>query len=180
MDPARLFAQSRADGHTHELGFLPAEVYARAASEGRIRLLQLNNQPAAFIMHGPPLPTWKIYQTWVEEDARLIDQGRQLVHTLAAEGAAAGVERISLHCATDLPANHFWQQLGFTWAELRERTTRYSRPANRWELILPRGQQLIEYLHAQAPHPRQKKLLAALGMSEQFRAAHTSRFRRQT
>lgn len=178
LDRPALYARTRADQHTRELGFLPTEAYQRAADNGRIILLNENDEPGGFLMLGPPLPVQKVYQTWVEEPLRLIDRGRTLIHDLAADAAARGVERIVLHCACDLEANIFWQRVGFTNTCIREKTGRYSRPANRWELILPRGAALKQYLQDQAPSPQQQRLLDMFGVRARHAAAHTSRFRR--
>lgn len=175
---AAKYALHVADHHTHELGFLPQDAYARSEAAGRLKLLTIDGEEAGYLMLGPLLPVTKVYQTWVEEPVRLLDHARSLILDLAAAGAAAGVERLSLHCAVDLEANHFWHQLGFERTAVRESTTRYRRPANRWELVLPRGLELEEYLHIQAPKQKQKELLRMFGMEQQFRAAHTSRFRK--
>lgn len=176
---AAKYAQHTADRNKHELGFLPTDAYARSEAAGRIKLLTIDGQEAGYLMLGPMLPVTKIYQTWVEEPVRLLAHARSLILDLAAAGATAGVERISLHCACDLEANHFWHQMGFQRTAVRVSTTRYRRPANRWQLVLPRGLELENYLAEQAPRQQQKKMLKMFGMEEQFRAAHTSHFRRK-
>lgn len=104
------------DGHC--LGWMPKLAYDQARDKGRIITCWRNADLVGFLMWATHLRQLKVYQTWVRRDARMIEHGRALVARAQQHATAANAAEIRLWCAEDLPANSFWQALGFerlTW-----------------------------------------------------------------
>lgn len=118
------------------LGFIPAggsEGLQYLIDRGKIAIASVNGEPvgyAAFTIkdwrlkeraEGKPVcpaveldaakvDTCKIQQVCVQDDARLLGIGRQLVSSI---GILAEHRRVQCNVRNDLPANSFWQALGF-------------------------------------------------------------------
>lgn len=112
------------DGHA--LGFLPVAAYWQANDAGRLLVLYNNGDAVGQLVWGMRSDTVQVYQIWVRHDARQILHGRALIDSLEDLLAPARPLRICLWCAEDLPANLFWQALGFhvvSWRHSPRRTS---------------------------------------------------------
>ena len=126
---------ARKNGHC--VGFLPRVAYDQAVQKQRVKVLFVNNAPAGYVIHGPFKTTTKIYQLVIAEDLRRIEYGTALVDAVRKGANGAQAEELSLHCASDLEANTFWQALGFELAGERWKDKSRRRWQNRYSQILP-------------------------------------------
>lgn len=131
-DAALRFWKHLAERERDALGFLPFGSVARVAELGRLLIQEASDEPIGFLLHGPPRPIIRVYQTAVRLDARRRDNALALVDRLLAAGVAGGSRACMLHCAADLEANAFWLAAGFTAVGVRTRSTRRQRPQLTW------------------------------------------------
>lgn len=100
------------------LGWMPRMAYDQARDQQRLTSVWRNDDLVGFMMWGTNRDWLKIYQTWVRKDARMIEHGRALVARVEEVARDETCSEIRLWCAEDLPANQFWEALGFgrlTW-----------------------------------------------------------------
>lgn len=168
------------DLHRHEFGFWTYAAVGDAIDTGRVSVLHENGTPAAFLIRSPSQLIPKIYASFTSEQLRLNDYCRAMVTDAITRLATERCERVRLHTAEDLPANLVWPRLGFTRGRNKGKRNMGSRNLIQWNLVFPRGEQLDSYLEQQTADPQRKKLLALFGLEEQFRAALTKQYRRQT
>lgn len=108
--------------HRSEVGFLPIMALREYQARRQLWIARENGQPCGYLAWGSfrgPRPkrdpfTVKIIQACIDYHARFQEHGAQLVYDLERTAIAAGIETISLWCATDLDANRFWSALGFS------------------------------------------------------------------
>jgi ribosomal protein S18 acetylase RimI-like enzyme len=104
----------RKDGQM--IGWLPWAFYESVDASGHLLTLERNGDLVGFVAWRPPT-TWGasvIVQTWVREDARMIEHGRALVARVAEIAAAEGARWLTCWVANDLDAMRFWPAIGFT------------------------------------------------------------------
>ena len=89
------------------------------------------------------------------------------------------VERVILHCATDLPSNEFWQAAGFQRTGLRAAASETRRPAHRYEWIFPAGRDVDDYLATIFQFEGRGNLANFLGMRDQLTRSLTNVYRRR-
>lgn len=123
--------------NSHALGFLPFQALEQAITLGRVLLCYENDEPAGYCIHGPSKRHSKIYQVCVAEDARRIEHGTALIEAVRSLAMRANAHDLILHCADDLPANSFWQELGFIQKGTRCKRKDGSRLQNRYAMDLP-------------------------------------------
>jgi len=94
------------------LGFIPAQEIQRAAQNRLLTLAKINDDHVGFSYHTitSKTNTIHIHQCFVQDDARLNDYGKWLVHALAGSRPTA---QIIAKVRDDLPANDFWTSIGF-------------------------------------------------------------------
>jgi GNAT superfamily N-acetyltransferase len=172
------FAARLALGHEHEIGFLPNTIYAPAALEGKLDICHGNGEPTGFLLRGSFRPCTRIYQTLVDPDWRLNDAARSMVLRLIAKCAEKDTERLMLHCACDLPANQFWQNLGFKMTGIREAAGPNCRPAYCWSWQFPAGAAIDEYVQSQLGNANDRKLIDWFDLAGKLTRCHERRFRR--
>ena len=114
--PDLLYVRSLARTLRESIGFLPGCAYEKARAESRLQIQRENEQPIGFLLHGRPHPgKWlRIYQTAIQLDARRLQNATAMVHGLEARARENGCPGITLACAADLDAVHFWTSLGYT------------------------------------------------------------------
>lgn len=101
----------RLDGHA--LGWFPRAAYEGCHEQGRLLVCLNNGDLVGYVVHNQRTAPTRIFLTWVRQDARLILHGRALVDAVNDVAQRKSHTRIELWCATDLPANAFWEALGF-------------------------------------------------------------------
>lgn len=104
------FLQSK---NNHALGFLPFVALETAIEQGRVIRAYENGEPCGYMIRGKIREETRILQIVVADDARRIEHATALVEALKGLCNAARAHSISLHCAEDLPANQFWEAIGF-------------------------------------------------------------------
>lgn len=119
------------------LGFLPFIALQQAVGLGRVFLCLENDEPAGYVIHGPPKQHGKIYQVCVANDARRIEHGTALVEAVRQVMIAGKAHDLTLHCAEDLSANKFWLELGFEKTGERCKRQDRRRMQNRYQIDLP-------------------------------------------
>jgi predicted GIY-YIG superfamily endonuclease/ribosomal protein S18 acetylase RimI-like enzyme len=108
----QLFAASIQRKHKVELGFLNYEALSTAATGGKLLIGEVNETPAGFLIYTRFIKsmTVTIHQCAVLDEFRMIGIGRHMLATLAAMNPG-----FSMWCKVrrDLPANYFWEAIGF-------------------------------------------------------------------
>ena len=107
--------------HRSEVGFLPTVALRQYEARRQLWLARHNGEPCGYLAWGSfrgPRPkrdpfTIKIIQACIDYDAQRSAHGQRLVRHLERLGTMAGIDTLSLWCADDLDANHFWQAMGF-------------------------------------------------------------------
>jgi hypothetical protein len=104
---------------THDgncIGFLPHGAYQDATHSNRLFSLFRNDDRVGFILWSAnQIRECRILQIWCRADARLIEHGRALIAHLEQEHARRlHLWQLRAWVATDLAANLFWPQIGFT------------------------------------------------------------------
>lgn len=109
--------QAGADSNRDALGFLPAQAYEQAATQGTlfVALDRRGSQPryAGHILFGATYPHAKVFQVYVTDADRGTGLGRQLVQTLLSYLEEKQYLSVSAKVASELPANAFWAALKF-------------------------------------------------------------------
>jgi predicted nucleic acid-binding protein/GNAT superfamily N-acetyltransferase len=110
-------ASERADSQKDALGFLPRAAYTEAAAQGKLYVATAGDgrseRYAGHILFGGRFPHLKVFQVYVEPALRGRHIGRVLVERLANYAEQQCYLTMSARVADDLPANAFWEQLGF-------------------------------------------------------------------
>lgn len=125
------------DNNTHELGFIPRDSLTTMATKGRVLPEFENDELCGYLLPGPIKKHTRIYQLCVQDDARRIIHGTDLVSRMIAACKQQRAHTLTLHCAQDLDANKFWPTLGFQHTGERCRRKDGRRKQNRWTLELP-------------------------------------------
>lgn len=138
------FAVARSRPLRKNLGYFPKAAYEDAASRDRMTWLDIDDQVVAFAVYGPTKSAWRIYQIFVQDDARKIDNGRSLLDHIIARGGRQQKHEAACWCASDLAENLFWLLCGFRPVAQREGSDRlrrrhicWARPINSAARLLP-------------------------------------------
>lgn len=118
-------------GHgENSVGYLNWSAIEEAIVAHRVRMLYVDNQAAGYLVHTQTRRSQvlTIQQVIVHRDFRGMNYGRALVEHLACENPASPIH---CHVRNDLPANLFWESIGF----VRLRTKKHKTS----------GSKLVEY-----------------------------------
>ena len=165
--------------NAYAVGFIPRDVYIHAYTENRLKTIGREDEITAFVMHSPLNAIVTVHQAAVTPELKRIDQGTELWMRLYQECLEANVERIRLHCATELPSNFFWEAMGCRCVAQREPGSLTARPANRWEVIFGPGEQLEAAVDEVMRNPSTQKIAAFLGITASLRKGVERRHRRK-
>lgn len=168
-----------ANACSHEVGFVPNTVYPRAIIRNQVTFSVENNELCGFLLHGPARHELKIYQTAITYDCRRLEHGTHAVHQVIKKALENDQEKIILHCAADLPANAFWRAAGFVPRGDRYAAHPTRRHEVRWEMLLPRGEDLERFLEQQRKTDAQIKILELFGKTDSLLKLQKSKFRSQ-
>lgn len=104
-----------ADSHKHELGFLRRPSLLEAIQRQELMVAQNGNGLVGFVeyRHRRDQQT-TLYNLVVLPEHRLSGTGRQLVFALEEEARQKEKTLILLKCPEDLPANQFYERIGYT------------------------------------------------------------------
>lgn len=158
----RRFVESEQKKNRDALGFLPRQAIEVYTDHGQIIPATCNGQLVSYCVFFDGQPgtrpkrdpyDLRIYQLCTDYDARRLQHATQLVNRLYDHATANRFRRIRLWCADDLPANDFWQTLGFVHHGTRKGGNKRDRIHNLWILQLPaklwtpRGENLVRPVH---------------------------------
>ena len=107
------------DAHRSELGFLPSTAYADAAMKGRLWIAadRTTRDLAGYLFFGGTYPHLKVFQVYVSPEFRSRGVARTLIEDLKRYGEETYHQTVTAKVATELPANRFWQGIGFRVAQ---------------------------------------------------------------
>lgn len=107
----------RADENRSALGFLPQGVYRETLEQGKLIIgvhqVGRDSRYAGHVMFGGVFPHGRIFQVFVDPEFRGAGYARILVESVLEEFERFGYLDAAAKVADDLPANSFWQHLGF-------------------------------------------------------------------
>ena len=98
--------------------------------------LLFNDTPATKLKRDIPTCV-RIYQAAIQYDAQRIQHGTLLVNQLIARARRRGFYRLDCFVTTTIPANEFWQSLGFDLVGTRPGGKKRKRTLNHYRLRLP-------------------------------------------
>lgn len=118
--------------HYEEIGFLPAPRLEQYRDRGQLWTADENGEPCGFLVWGNGWPVLRVYQVCIQYDAQRRLHGAALIGRLINKAEAEGYDRISCWVADDIPANDFWNAMGFRKSGEREGGKHRQRKHNAW------------------------------------------------
>ena len=127
-----------AEQHRVELGFHARQAYVESLNKGELLIAKRDNQIVGFTRyHHRRDNRTTLYEIAVTPDARGKGIGHQLIDALIADCQHVSSRCIRLSCPVELPANRFYERIGFVRSMRRSRRGR-NRPLYEWEFpVLP-------------------------------------------
>ena len=127
-----------ADQHRAELGFHARQAYVDSLDKGELLIARKDDQVVGFVRyHHRRDNRTTLYEIAIIPDVRGKGIGHQLIKALIADCQRVSSRCLRLSCPVELPANRFYEAVGFIRLTRRSRRGR-SRPLYEWELpILP-------------------------------------------
>lgn len=126
-----------ADANRDALGFLSATAYEEAAMKGClwVAVAGTAKKLRGYLFFGVRFPRLRVYQVYVRPEFRSSGTARTLIERLKSYGEDHDYLTITARVASELPANRFWQGLGF---HVIRRSTggKKGRTINRYALAL--------------------------------------------
>ena len=103
------------DANRSTLGFLRSSVYMEAAMKGRLWIAadRRKRDLTGYLLFGGAYPHLKVVQVFVHPEFRSFGVARTLIEELKSQGEETNHLTLTARVATELPANRFWQRLGF-------------------------------------------------------------------
>lgn len=116
---------------SHCLGFIPKQAYEAAITgnkpgkrwsnvcNDKLWVAKENGDHVGFLLGSfgvgtkPSSRTAKVAQICLQEDARKLERGRQLLDAFTDQGKKEGAMIFGCGCADDLESNLFWQAMGW-------------------------------------------------------------------
>lgn len=101
---------------TNAIGFLPTKAFDIRSEQNDLYTVERNGDCVGWCLVATSHHTavLRVYQIWVRPDARIIEHGRALIQRLIERGEKTGMYAIRAWVAQDLPANLFWEAVGFS------------------------------------------------------------------
>lgn len=129
-----------------KIGWLPYQFYDDCDQAGSLVSVTRDGDLVGFCAFRRP--NWsgesKIIQTWVREDARMIEHGRALVARVEEIAAGWAARWLSCWVAQDLAAMRFWPAIGFVPVQQR---------LGRGDICDLRGRRLLTQFWRRIPAP---------------------------
>jgi hypothetical protein len=135
-DNALAFVDHLQRKNADALSFYPMSAFQREIQKGRIYIGVLNGQPCGYIYRGAFGDGCPVHQVCIEYDIRLQLWGAALVKAIEADATEANCYHITLRCGFDIPANGFWESLGYSVIAVAEGGARRKRRLNIWRKYL--------------------------------------------
>lgn len=109
--------QEQGDSEREVLGFLPRSVYNEAAAQGKLYVAAIDvagqEHYAGHLLYGGRFPHLRVFQLYTLPQFRSRQIGRKLLDALLSDAESQYYITISARVAADLPANEFWERMGF-------------------------------------------------------------------
>lgn len=132
------------DANSDSFGFVPRSRYQVSLRAGGLWILVRGRDYAGHVMFGGALPTLKIEQLFVLPSYREHGLGRRLIEELVKHAELEGYSSMRARVASDLPANAFWEHMGFEICRTVAGGVSTARIINvRLRPIQPRGAQML-------------------------------------
>ncbi len=127
-----------ADQHRAELGFHARQAYVDSLNKDELLIAKKDDQVVGFVRyHHRRDNRTTLYEIAIIPHARGKGIGHRLIDALIADCQRVSSRCLRLSCPVELPANRFYEVIGFIRSTRRSRRGR-SRPLYEWELpILP-------------------------------------------
>ncbi|MBW1801123.1 MAG: GNAT family N-acetyltransferase, partial [Deltaproteobacteria bacterium] len=105
-----------ADANRKALGFLQKAVFREQASRGRLWIAVTRNsgECIGYLLFGGRYPVLRVFQLLVKKSYRKLGVGEQLITSLVGWGEKYSYLLAAARVASDLPANGFWERVGFS------------------------------------------------------------------
>lgn len=120
--------------HAEELGFLTRSAMATYLDSNRVTMARENGEPCGYFLTSHHRQQTRIFQACVQMDARGLGHAQSLLSDLIRRSAAAGCQRLTLHCRDGLASNGFWSACGFSCTRLIPGGGARRKIVNQWEL----------------------------------------------
>jgi len=155
--------------HTAELGFLSSGAYEGAIANGQLWFLTEDDAYGGHVFFSGALPVLKICQLFVADGFRERGLGHRLLDAVIEHAELQGYTSARARVASDLPANEFWQRMGFETLSTESGGRTTNRTINvRYRIIQPRGAQTNMFQAfadaTSAQSARRPQVLVARGM----------------
>ena len=106
--------RSAADADRSALGFLPESAYEQAAAEGRLWVaVDSDGHYLGHLLFGGTRPSLRVFQITVSNDSRRHGIAAMLLAKLEEYGESSDYMSVLARVAADLPANSFWNRMGY-------------------------------------------------------------------
>ena len=106
---------SVADRNKKAFGFTPFSAYEDMASKGQLWVaINPQNELKGYLMFGGSIPTLRVFQVYACPTTKGHGVGKLLINELKEYARGEHYHSISARVAADLPANNFWEAVGFT------------------------------------------------------------------
>lgn len=103
-----------ADLNRASFGFLSASAYEQMALKGQLWVVtNSHKQMKGYLMFGGTMPTLKIFQIYACPSVKGCGVGSMLIEELKEHARNQNYHSIYARVASDLPANLFWEKVGF-------------------------------------------------------------------
>lgn len=104
-----------ADRNKGSFGFLSSSAFEQMASKGQL-WIAVNSMGIlkGYLMFGGTMPTLKVFQIYACETTKGHGVGKQLIDALKEFAGSKNYHSIVARVASDLPANSFWEKVGFS------------------------------------------------------------------
>lgn len=105
-----------ADANKKALGFLQKAIFREQANRGRLWIAVSENsgECIGYLLFGGRYPALKVFQLFVKRSYRKVGIGEQLIRSLITWAEKLSYLTASARVASDLPANGFWDRVGFS------------------------------------------------------------------
>lgn len=104
-----------ADQNKATFGFLSASAYEQMASKGQLWVvIDKAKELKGYLMFGGTMPTLKVFQVYACKSVRGDGIGKKLIDALKDYAKEKYYHSIVARVASDLPANNFWENRGFS------------------------------------------------------------------
>src|SRR6266851_5899389 len=130
--------KSLADQHRSELGFHSRQAFIDSCNKNELLVAKIDGQVKGFVrFHHRRDNLTTLYEIATAPEIRTKGTGRRLVEALVSNCRKIGSRCIRLSCPVELPANQFYETLGFVRSSRRSSPGK-NRPLNQWALpVLP-------------------------------------------